>query len=494
MKRILALSCLVALLLAGCATQPATAPEASDATTVATTVTTAATTVTAGTTTTDGTVSTTTVSTTAKPTASTTAPPLSEAQSKIAALHINVVGGAAITSNEEYVAATVSLDGRASGFADLGAVGAQVRGRGHSTWLWDKKPYKIKLDAKASLCGMPEGRQWVLLANYADKALGRNYVATAMAATLSGLTYTPRQTFVELYLNGEYMGVYTLSEQIQVHENRVNIEENSPNADTGYLLELGGRDSDKAHDVINRDYFMAGLARHIRIKSPDTTGISQAQLDFIIGYVRDVNEAIMAHGDYESLIDVDSFIDWGILHELTYNMDSCYRRSCFMTKPAGGKLQMGPVWDFDLALGNYGKDPKGYDDLVTVGPGTEDLLDYTKLVDMNEKTYSHDDYYVILTWMNYLLSDQAFFDRYVARWNEVKDELMKAALQAINETGSLLDGAWQRNFKRWDVLGGKPGYGSSATAKITTYDGQLDYLRNFLQKRSAWLDSRLNAQ
>lgn len=490
MKRIVALLCF-AVLLTGCASAPVTPPDTPGTTATTTAVTTTAS-ASAGTTDTTASTAATTVSTTQKPTAPTTAPPLSEAQSRIPALHINVVGGAPITSNEEYLAATVSLDGRESGFADMGEMSAQIRGRGHSTWLWDKKPYKFKLDSKASLCGMPEAKQWVLLANYADKALGRNYIATAMAATLAGLTYTPRQTFVEVYLNGEYVGVYTLSEQIQVQENRVNIEENSPNADTGYLLEIGGRDSDKAHDVINRDYFMAGLARHIRIKSPDTTGISQAQLDFIIGYVRKVNEAITTHGDYESLIDVDSFIDWGILHELTYNMDSCYRRSCFMTKPAGGKLQMGPVWDFDLALGNYGKDPKTYDDLVTVGPGTEDLLDYTKLVDMNEKTYSYDDYYVILTWMNYLLCDESFYNRYVARWNEVKDDLMKAALQAINETDTLLDGAWQRNFKRWDVLGGKAGYCSSATAKITTYDGQLEYLRNFLQKRSKWLDSRLN--
>lgn len=105
---------------------------------------------------------------------------------------------------------------------------------------------------------MPKAKQWVLLANYADKSLSRNYVAASMAQILEGLDYTPKQSHVELYLNGEYMGVYTLSEQIQVHKNRVNIAE-SEAADTGYLLEIGGRDAGSDHDVLNHDYFMAGV-------------------------------------------------------------------------------------------------------------------------------------------------------------------------------------------------------------------------------------------
>lgn len=108
-----------------------------------------------------------------------------------------------------------------------------------------------------------------------------------------------------------------------------------------------------------------GLRARSPLKRPDTKVISQEQLDFIISYVQAANDAIAAHDGYEQYIDVDSFIDWGILHELTYNIDSCYRRSCYMTKDAGGKLKMGPIWDFDLALGNFSKDNQKYNDLAT---------------------------------------------------------------------------------------------------------------------------------
>lgn len=429
---------------------------------------------------------------TALPTPEASAAP-TEAQLRIPALYVEVKGGQTVASTEEYLAAQISVDARGSGWDSHPAAAAQIRGRGHSTWKWEKKPYKIKFDKAVSLCGMPKAKQWVLLANYADKSLSRNYVAASMAQILEGLDYTPKQSHVELYLNGEYMGVYTLSEQIQVHKNRVNIAE-SEAADTGYLLEIGGRDAGSDHDVLNHDYFMAGFARQIAIKAPDTKVISQEQLDFIISYVRAANDAIAAHDGYEQYIDVDSFIDWGILHELTYNIDSCYRRSCYMTKDAGGKLKMGPIWDFDLALGNFSKDNQKYNDLATVGPGVEDLLDYEKLAGMQYNTYSYDDYYVVLTWMNYLLSDPSFYARYAARWNQVKERLLEKGLEAIDESERLLEGAWQKNFERWKVLEGRPaaGYSSKKTAAIKTFAGSVDYLRDFLKQRYQWLDKRLN--
>src|SRR5690606_4215333 len=102
----------------------------------------------------------------------------------------------------------------------------EVKGRGNSTWGMPKKPYRIKLDEKAPLLEMPTDKSWTLLANYGDQSLLRNDVAFEVSRRLE-LEYTPRQRFVELFLNGEYMGNYTLTEHVKESEDRIPIDEDN---------------------------------------------------------------------------------------------------------------------------------------------------------------------------------------------------------------------------------------------------------------------------
>lgn len=411
--------------------------------------------------------------------------------SALPAVYIETQGHVDIVSKEYYVACTVSIDARGSGFESLPVQTAQIKGRGHTSWTKDKKPYKIKFDSKVSVLGLAEARQWVLIANIADKTLMRNYVAHRMGKVLQNLAYHPTQYLVEVYLNGSYRGVYTMGEQLQVGEDRIDIDESYPDVNTGYLLEIGGTDTDV--DVEGEDYFSAGCAKWVRIKSPDTDVMSKAQFDYIKNYFVQTDKAIRSLDGYEKYIDVMSFIDWSILHELTYNLDSCYRRSCYFVKDKDGLLKMGPAWDFDLALGNFFEDNPNYDDFATVGPDTEDIMDAQTLKNLDISDYTYDDYYVIITWFNYLMADEDFRALYKQRWNEIKQDLYNEALKAVDEGQALLaEGAWERNFSIWQVdkqLGSEPKF----TLQYKTLQSNVDWLLRFLELRYSWLDENINA-
>ena len=173
-----------------------------------------------------------------------------------------------------------------------------------------------------------------------------------------------------------------------------------------------------------------------------------------------------------SSIDVASFVDWIIIHELTYNIDSCFRRSCFMVKEKDGKIKMGPIWDFDLALGNFSRDKKEYDNLITPGEDKEDA-------------------YIELNWCTYLLKDPEFCEQLYARWKAVRDDLLTVADSTITRYSTLLDGSQQENFNVWQIWDIRAGYQPKWCSAANTYEKQIRYLRDFIVKRANWMDENL---
>ncbi len=354
-------------------------------------------------------------------------------------------------------------------FSDTGVLAGKIRGRGHSTWQLNKKPYRIKLDDSAALMGMPKNRDWILLANHADKSFIRNIVAYDMARELDFI-WTGTQYPVDLFVNGEYRGVYALGEHREIAEQRINLDE-SDDVDRGYLLEVGGNDDDMVNGY---DYFHTNSkkVRFITFADPKADKLADEQRQFVMDYLNDVDEAIIRYGNYEEYIDVRSFCDWIIIQELTCNLDSCFFRSCYMTKDKGGKLKMGPVWDFDLAFGNFDMDNAEYDTWFTVGSADEDA-------------------YIHVNWCNYLMDDEDFRAALKARWFEVRDTLLDAANKSIDRNMAKIDLSAEENFARWDIWYWKIGNQSWETYYIKTYNGQVEYIRNFLAKRAEWIDDNI---
>lgn len=403
-----------------------------------------------------------------------------ETDKQIPAVFLTTNDPAAI-SRDEYCPCTIQIDaGMTNGqYQSTAVLAGEIRGRGHSTWEWPKKPYKIKLEEKAPLLGMEEAKRWVLISNYADESLLRNTVAFEMARTLDSFRFVPHAIPVDLYMNGIYQGVYTLGEQLEVKSSRLAIDDSLESVNTGYLLEIGGADT--KDDKEGWDYFNlpSGCGINIKIKSPDTDpdpneeyNWTQEHFDYIYKYVCKADAAITTLTDYDDYIDVDSFIDWFILHELTYNLDSCFNRSCYITKPKLGRLEMGPVWDFDLAFGNLYMDNPRYNDFATVG-GTDG------------------NSYICVNWFNYLLTDEDFRARARARWDEVKDTLVQTGIDTIDRYKSIVTNSAEMNFQVWRTLGRANGYQPKLMEEKDTYESQITYLRAFIYARKRWLDDNL---
>ena len=382
--------------------------------------------------------------------------------------YINIENGEEISSREEYLNASLKIDTQGSygNFPELDTSDVLIRGRGHSSWNFDKKSYKLRFEEKTSVLGMNASKNWTLIANYVDRSLIQNHVALEMGKVLDNICYHSSQYPVDVFVNGSYRGVYTFGEQLEAKEERIGLEQDSTEPNTDYLLEVGGYDEG---DIYGRDYFHAGTLKYVSIKHPDSLDLTKTQLDYLIDYVKKADQAVQELSNYEDYIDIDSLIDWVIIHELTYNLDCCFRRSCYLIKEKDGKLKMGPIWDFDLAFGSFYRYSAG--DWATLGK---------------------ENGYVGITWMNYLIEDEAFMAKFKARWNEIKQPLLSRALTCVNGMGELVAPSAEMNFKVWDILGKSGPSQPSSHKKYDTYEKMVDRLRTFIQDRYDWLDKQLN--
>lgn len=202
----------------------------------------------------------------------------------------------------------------------------------------------LKLNKSVGILGMPSHKRWVLLANWMDRTLLRNAVSFNLASR-TGLDYTPRGQFVELFINDMHMGNYFLCEHIKVDKNRVNIDElDEDEVDGGYILELDS--------YFDEEYRFRSEVKDLPYIFKDPDEVNDQQFAFIRDYVDSFENALyddtrFAKGEYMDYIDVESFVDWWLVMELTGIWEPNHPKSTYMHKDKGGKLTMGPVWDFD---------------------------------------------------------------------------------------------------------------------------------------------------
>ncbi len=383
----------------------------------------------------------------------------------IPVVYLETENGAEITSKSQYVNATFSMDG-------VGSIPSQkestirIRGRGNSSWKWEKKPYKIHFAEPTSLLGLPAAEEWALFSNYADKSLFRNRLAQVMASTLS-FDYNPTQVCVDVFLNGEYLGVYTLGEHLEEGAGRVEVDYDMSSRDCGYFMEAGGVVS--GVDVKGMNYFHAGLVKFVLVKGPEYNTLTSEQFNYIKDYLTAANEAVIAGEGYEEYLDMETLVDWLIMTELSNNTDCSWRRSTYLVKNPGEKIKFGPVWDFDLAFGNFSKDDQSYESWAS----------------------STEDDYVGETWSTHLLKDPEFQALFKARWEEVRDVLLETAMKEIESSYETLYPSAMENFQRWDILGRKVAFEPKSTSRYPTYESQMDYLKDFLEARAAWISSQV---
>lgn len=250
---------------------------------------------------------------------------------------IDTEAGTPITSKTSYVTARISIDG-GSNFANFSGKG-QIRGRGNTTWLYPKKPYRIKLDSETSLLGLAAEKDWVLLANYLDGSHMLNAVAMKIGQLLE-MPFTNHIIPVEVALNGKYQGCYMLTEQIEVKTNRVNIGKD------GLLLLLDTNYDDEWK------FRSSAFNLPVMIKNPELTNQSQV---LPIKSQFEQLEALIARSDfpnnnYLDYFDADAMANYFIVYLLTCNEEINHPKSTYIYKSPTGKFTMGPIWDFDWAF------------------------------------------------------------------------------------------------------------------------------------------------
>jgi len=266
-----------------------------------------------------------------------------------------------IDSDQEYTPASWWLDAMGiNGFESIGSaeypLGMLIKGRGNYTWTLDKKSFRIKLDTKEHLLGMKSNRHFCLLAHADDHyAKLKNTVGFELSRRI-GMPYTPEQRPVEVVLNGQYIGLYFLTEKIRVGKGRVNIEEqkegetDAQNLTGGWLLEIDNNTHDKTiylheHKQGDQWYDWMWITSH----SPEE--MSSQQRHYIQHLLESINSAIYetdkTSTKWEQYIDIDSLACFYIIGEIMDDIEY-FSGSCYMYKHLGDctKLIFGPVWDF----------------------------------------------------------------------------------------------------------------------------------------------------
>lgn len=395
-------------------------------------------------------------------------------------LRVQTVGYGQIADRKKsYRDARVSLEPNGAGVNGLKST-AQIRGRGNTTWdaIVHKKSFQLKFDSKQSLMGMPAAKRWVLLANFYDRSQLRNWTAQEIASA-TGLTWTPESRWVELVFNGDYYGIYQLSEKIDVGKNKVDIDkltsdiEGGEELTGGYLLEID-RNANKAAE---HSGWTSETGYPVYIKRPKPGASNAAQRDYIRDHVTRFERALYADNfddpadGFRRLLDVESFMDYWIVEELTLDTDA-FHWSTFLYKQRGDpRLHFGPVWDYDRALGSpysrLGPDPRGW---FTIHPDIA-LEDGTR------------------TWAYRMFQDRAFAEQAAHRWTQILPHLRKIPARLL-EVAVPLEPAKANDLLRWtDETDGFAGFRYGDTWE----NDEPEFLAQWLTDRIDWMTAELDA-
>jgi hypothetical protein len=357
-----------------------------------------------------------------------------------------------------------------------------IERRGNSSQGQPKKPYRFEtVDAlgdnnNVSLLGMPEENDWVLYAPWSDKTLIRNVLTYQLSNEMGW--YASRTRHCELYLNGDYKGIYVLMEKIKRDQNRVNISKLDPDEvegddlTGGYILKF-----DWIWTGDNLGWFESDEGSLYNYHYPKPDEISSEQVDYIQQYINNFENMMMSNAynepqGYPLWINIDSFIDYIMLQELSKNVDA-YRLSTYIYKDkheTDHRLYAGPIWDINHGFGNC---DYGYTWLTNNW-----LLGYQATDDP------------IAFWWHKLWNDDGFEDAFSQRYTELRSTTLSLnhIYSIIDSVANYLGPAIDRNFTRWPTLGTYvwPNY-----YVFDTYEEEIEYLKSWTAERLQWMDQEM---
>ncbi len=355
-----------------------------------------------------------------------------------------------------------------------------VEQRGSSSLFYEKKNYGFETQDQdgennnVSLLGMPPENDWILHGPYSDKSLLRNALTFEIGNDV--MEYAPRTRFCELMMNGNYRGIYLLMEKIKRDNFRVDIANVLPE-DTigdeltgGYIIKM-----DRDDFNVEGDGWYSSFANYpfYAYHHPDYDQLNETQKTYIQEWMNsfELSMALPSYqSTYQDFIDVESFIDYFLINEVTKHIDA-FKLSFYMYKEKnsnGGKLHMGPIWDFNLGYGNFdfecSPDPQGW-----IFPCTSNAF-----------------------WLERLLEVEDIQDQTYCRWQQLRETSLSTEylMTRIDSMVDLLGPAIDRNFQKFDVLGN---YVWPNSFIGDTHEEEIEFLKDWLTDRLDWMDENIEA-
>ena len=354
-----------------------------------------------------------------------------------------------------------------------------IKVRGNATAGYPKKPYKIKLPKKVNLLADDprnasdnKDKHWVLLADYCDKTLLRTATGFYAASLFNGIPgnetlYVPHAAFVDLVMNGEYLGTYFLADSVKEGDDRLAVNEKEKNI--GFVAEY-----DPRYYRNEADWFISNTKKYpYTFKFPDpedyTSDDFSVHKDYLNGYISDFETALYSEEperDWQDYIDTESFARWFLAHNLTANKEPNY----FFSKKTSddtSKLVMGPVWDFEWSIG--------------IGW----MQTTPRPVPAN--------YWCVNDWyFAELLKKREFVEEVKRQWNALKmtcPDIAAAINTRMDEMARTISLSRQLNFMRWDIMNQLVSVGG---IPLGSYEAELECDKQFMRSRVQWLDGAIS--
>ena len=346
---------------------------------------------------------------------------------------------------------------------------ATIRERGNYSRGFPKKPYRIKFANKHNVLGSKaNAKKWTLINNYGDKTLMRNQLAFELSRRF-GMPYTPLCAYVDVVLNGDYKGCYQLCDQIEVRKNRVDIEEMTPEDNSGetltggYLIEVDAY----AEEEPEQSMFWSDKGTGVTIKSPGDDEITPEQKEYIRAHYSTMEI------NWKNYLDLNTFLRHFLVGEMSGNTDTYW--SVYMYKHRlNDTMYVGPCWDFDLAFENDNRTYPISNKTDYIYRTCGSTTGYMKtLVDM------------------IVVRDAEAKSRLEAIWAAIRQAgfTEESFIAYIDEQAALLQQSQRLNFMRWPILNE---YVHQNPRTYGSYEAEVENVRRYINYRIAWMDNKLH--
>ena len=369
-------------------------------------------------------------------------------------MYIETLNHQPITSKTVYIPGTYFLVDNQNPDFNIGSaespMSLEIRGRGHSSWRGVKKPYKIKLAEKTPLLGMNKNKHWALLRFYEPT------VAGMQLGNIMGMDWTPSTRPVEVVLNGDYLGLYLLTETNRIDKNRLNIyEQPNWNEDEntipyGWLVEVDNYYETNQISIRENDSWNLRLTYH----SPDS--LSTAQRQWLVGEFQDINAAIYDkdknNSTWEQMIDVDAMARYFIIQEVLDNSDG-FHGSFYLHKDRKDDARWiaGPLWDLSC--------------------NQREKTDYTFRMKTSYGFTPH--------WIGELIQDTDFCNAVKDAWEEFYPREVQPLMDYIDEHLLLCSDSFEQEKVQWNFTNQDP------------LEVRVDRLKSALLANIEWFNNNL---